>query len=121
MPTDRRQPDIPKCRFMTSPHASQYYTERAELGRGGIKLSIGGEILKQVICTIKIRRAPSSTFFRPHGHQSITGLLEHVKSTVECRGFAMDDVSGVGYQVYEPPTNYHTENSRTLGEIGERI
>lgn len=42
-------------------HASQYYTERAELRRrrGWVKLSIGGDMLKQVICTLKIRRAPA--------------------------------------------------------------
>jgi hypothetical protein len=39
-------------------HASQYYTIRAELRTGWIKLSIGGEMIKQVICTIKIRRGP---------------------------------------------------------------
>ena len=40
-------------------HASEYYTERAKLRRKYIKLSIGGDMLKQVICTIKIRRAPT--------------------------------------------------------------
>lgn len=39
-------------------HASQYYTERAELRRKYVKLSLGTDVLKQVICTIKIRRAP---------------------------------------------------------------
>lgn len=40
-------------------HASQYYTERAELRRRRwVKLSIGGDMLKQVICAIKVRRAP---------------------------------------------------------------
>jgi len=40
-------------------HASQYYTERAELRRKYVKLSLGADVLKQVICTIKIRRAPA--------------------------------------------------------------
>jgi len=39
-------------------HASQYYTERSKLRKKWIKLSIGADILKQIICTIKIRRAP---------------------------------------------------------------
>ena len=41
-------------------HASQYYTERAKLRRRKyIKLSLAAEILQQIICTIKIRRAPT--------------------------------------------------------------
>jgi hypothetical protein len=41
-------------------HASQYYTERSGLRKKWIKkLSVGGDMLKQIICTIKIRRAPS--------------------------------------------------------------
>jgi len=39
-------------------HASQYYTEGAKLRRRKyIKLSLAAEILQQIICTIKIRRA----------------------------------------------------------------
>jgi hypothetical protein len=40
-------------------HASQYYTERAKLRKKWIKLSIGADMIKQVICAIKIRRAPA--------------------------------------------------------------
>jgi hypothetical protein len=40
-------------------HASQYYTERANLRRKYIKLSLGTDLLKQIICTIKIRHAPT--------------------------------------------------------------
>jgi hypothetical protein len=40
-------------------HASHYYAERAKLRRRWIKLSIGGDMLQQVICIIKIRRAPA--------------------------------------------------------------
>jgi hypothetical protein len=39
--------------------ASQYYTERTELRRKYAKLSIGADVLQQIICTIKIRRAPT--------------------------------------------------------------
>lgn len=40
-------------------NASMYYTDRAELRRGWVKLSVGADMLQQVICTIKIRRAPA--------------------------------------------------------------
>jgi hypothetical protein len=41
-------------------HASQYYAERTKLRRRRkyIKLSLGADVLKQIICIIKIRRAP---------------------------------------------------------------
>jgi hypothetical protein len=40
-------------------HASQYYTDRTGLRRKYAKLSIGADVLQQIICTIKIRRAPA--------------------------------------------------------------
>ena len=40
-------------------HASQYYIERTGLRRKYAKLSIGADVLQQIICTIKIRRAPT--------------------------------------------------------------
>ena len=42
-------------------HASQYYTERErdKLRRKYAKLSIGADILQQIICNIRIRRAPT--------------------------------------------------------------
>ena len=45
-----------------STHSSQYYTERARLRKRKkwIKLSIGADVLKQIICSIKIRRAPDA-------------------------------------------------------------
>ncbi|HET8686424.1 MAG TPA: IS5 family transposase [Methanosarcina sp.] len=50
-------------------HASQYYTERAKLRRRKyIKLSLTADVLQQIICTIKIRRAPTrhdTIDFRP--------------------------------------------------------
>jgi hypothetical protein len=42
---------------MTS--ASQYYAERTDARRKYAKLSIGADVLQQIICTIKIRRAPT--------------------------------------------------------------
>jgi len=50
-------------------HASQYYTERAKLRRRKyIKVSLGADVLKQIICTVKIRRTPArhdNIDFRP--------------------------------------------------------
>ena len=49
-------------------HASQYYTELTELRRKYAKLSIGADVLQQIICTIRIRRAPArhdNIDFRP--------------------------------------------------------
>jgi len=41
-------------------HASQYYAERIKLRRRKyIKLSLAADVLQQIICTIKIRRAPT--------------------------------------------------------------
>ncbi|MBV9178021.1 MAG: IS5 family transposase [Nitrososphaeraceae archaeon] len=40
-------------------HASQYYTERMGGRRKYAKLSIGADVLQQIICTIKIRRSPT--------------------------------------------------------------
>jgi hypothetical protein len=48
--------------------ASQYYTERTGLRRKYAKLSIGADVLQQIICSIKIRRAPTrhdNMDFRP--------------------------------------------------------
>ena len=40
-------------------HASEYYTNRAKLRKKYAKLSIGADVLQQIICSIKIRRAPT--------------------------------------------------------------
>ena len=39
-------------------YASRYYIERVKLRRKYIKLTLGADVLKQIICMIKIRRAP---------------------------------------------------------------
>ena len=49
-------------------HASQSYAERIKLRRKYIKLSLAADVLQQIICTIKIRRAPirhDNIDFRP--------------------------------------------------------
>ena len=38
--------------------ASEYYINRAKLRKKYAKLSIGADVLKQIICKIKIRRVP---------------------------------------------------------------
>jgi hypothetical protein len=40
-------------------YASEYYTNRAKLRKKYAKLSIGADVLQQIICSIKIRRAPT--------------------------------------------------------------
>jgi hypothetical protein len=40
-------------------HASEYYTSRSQLRKKYVKLSIGADVLKQIICKVKIRRAPT--------------------------------------------------------------
>src|SRR5919198_2605499 len=40
-------------------HASQYYSERVRLRRKYIKLYLTAYVLQQIICTVKIRRAPT--------------------------------------------------------------
>jgi hypothetical protein len=40
-------------------HASQYYTDQTGLRTKYAKLSIGADVLQQIICTIKIRRSPA--------------------------------------------------------------
>ena len=49
-------------------HASQYYAERTAMRRKYAKLSIGADVLQQIICTIKTRRSPTrhdTIDFRP--------------------------------------------------------
>ena len=49
-------------------HASEYYTSRAKLRKKYAKLSIGADVLQQIVCSIKIMRAPTrhdSIDFRP--------------------------------------------------------
>ena len=70
-------------------HASQYYTERVKLRRKYIKLSLAADVLQQIICAIKIRRAPTrhdSIDFRP----LITKISELVPLSVVTADKAYD-------------------------------
>ena len=40
-------------------HASEYYTSRAKSIKKYAKLSIGANVLKEIICKLKVRRAPT--------------------------------------------------------------
>jgi Transposase DDE domain len=40
-------------------NASQYYTDQAKLRKKYLKLSLSADLLSQIICTVKIRRAPT--------------------------------------------------------------
>jgi hypothetical protein len=40
-------------------NASQYYTDKVNLHKKYLKLSTGVEVLSQIVCSIKIRRAPT--------------------------------------------------------------
>ena len=49
-------------------NASQYYTDKVNLHKKYLKLSTGVEVLSQIVCSIKIRRAPTrhdTIDFRP--------------------------------------------------------
>jgi hypothetical protein len=76
-------------------HASQYYTERAKLRRRKyIKLSLGADLLKQIICAIKIRRAPTrhdnNIDFRPL-ITKITKILLPLSLVVADKGYDSED------------------------------
>jgi hypothetical protein len=40
-------------------YASEYYTNKAKLRKKYAKLSIGADVLQQLVCSVKIRRAPT--------------------------------------------------------------
>jgi DDE family transposase len=70
-------------------HASEYYAERVKLRRKYIKLSLAADVLQQIICTIKIRRAPArhdNIDFRP----LIIKLSESVQLSVVTADKAYD-------------------------------
>ena len=63
-----RLPPMPILSYNYDIYNTQYYTERTGLRRKYAKLSIGADVLQQIICSIKIRRAPTrhdNMDFRP--------------------------------------------------------
>ena len=108
-------------------HASQYYTERAKLRRKYIKLSLAADVLQQIICTIKIRRAPTrhdSIDFRP----LITKISELVPLSVVTadKGYDSEDNHVLVRDVLDAlsviPARYeHVPIRKTHGRYGKQM
>jgi hypothetical protein len=108
-------------------HASQYYTERVKLRRKYIKLSLAADVLQQIICTIKIRRAPTrhdSIDFRP----LITKISELVPPSVVTadKGYDSEDnhvlVRDVLHALSVIPARYeHVPIRKTYGRYRKQM
>ena len=108
-------------------HASQYYTERVKLRRKYIKLSLAADVLQQIICTIKIRRAPTrhdSIDFRP----LITKISELVPLSVVTadKGYDSEDnhvlVRDVLHALSVIPARYeHVPIRKTQGRYRKQM
>ncbi|HYT46143.1 MAG TPA: IS5 family transposase [Methylomirabilota bacterium] len=108
-------------------HASQYYTERVKLRRKYIKLSLAADVLQQIICTIKIRRAPTrhdSVDFRP----LITKISELVPLSVVTadKGYDSEDNHVLVRDVLHalsviPPRYEHVPIRKTHGRYRKQM
>lgn len=58
-------------------NSSQYYTDKARLRKKYLKLSLGAEVLYQIICDIKIRRAP-----KRHDTIDFQPIIENISEIV---------------------------------------
>ena len=108
-------------------HASHYYTERAKLRRKWVKLSVGGDMLKQVICTIKVRRAPAR-----HDNVDFKPLLERTSAilplsiAVADKGYDSEDNHVLvrerlhAYSII-PPRNQHVPIWKTHGKYRKQL
>jgi Transposase DDE domain len=110
-----------------SSHSSQYYTDRARLRKKWIKLSIGADVLKQIICTIKIRRAPTK-------HDNIdfksiitrTSEIKPLSVAVADKGYDSEEnhvFVREGLKAYSiiPPRNIHVPIWRTHGTYRKQM
>jgi hypothetical protein len=110
-----------------SSHSSQYYTDRAKLRKKWIKLSIGADVLKQIICTIKIRRAPTK-------HDNIdfksiitrTSEIKPLSIAVADKGYDSEEnhvFVREGLKAYSiiPPRNIHVPIWRTHGTYRKQM
>lgn len=112
-----------------STHSSQYYTERARLRKKKkwIKLSVGADVLKQIICTIKIRRAPTR-------HDNVdfksiitrTSEIKPLSIAVADKGYDSEEnhvLVREGLQAYSiiPPRNMHVPIWRTHGTYRKQM
>ena len=108
-------------------HASQDYTERVKLRRKYIKLSLAVDVLQQIICTIKIRRAPTrhdSIDFRP----LITKISELVPLSVVTadKGYDSEDnhvlVRDILHALSVIPARYeHVPIRKTYGRYRKQM
>jgi len=102
-------------------HASHYYTERAKLRRKWVKLSVGADMLKQVICTTKVRRAPArhdNVDFRPMVER--TSAILPLSVVVADKGYDSEDnhvLVREHYHAYSiiPPRYQHVPVWKTHG------
>jgi DDE family transposase len=58
-------------------NSSQYYTDKARLRKKYLKLSLGAEVLYQIICDIKIRRSP-----KRHDTIDFQPIIENISEIV---------------------------------------
>jgi hypothetical protein len=111
-----------------STHSSQYYTERAKLRKKWIKLSIGADVLKQIICSIKIRRAPhtrhDSIDFKPIVTR--TSEIKPLSVVVADKGYDSEDNHLLvrerlkAYGII-PPRNMHVPIWKTYGRYRKQM
>ena len=114
-----------------STHSSQYYAERAKLRKKKkwIKLSVGADVLKQIICSIKIRRAPhharhDNIDFKPIITR--TSEIKPLSVVVADRGydseenhvFVREDLKA--YSII-PPRNMHVPIWKTHGKYRKQM
>jgi len=73
-------------------NASQYYTDKVNLHKKYLKLSTGVEVLSQIVCSIKIRRAPrhDTKDFRPLTTTKISEILP-LSVVVADKGYDSED------------------------------
>jgi transposase len=112
-----------------STHSSQYYTERAKLRKKKwIKLSVGADVLKQIICSIKIRRAPHARHdnidFKPIITR--TSEIKPLSVVVADKGYDSEENHVLvreylkAYSVI-PPRNMHVPIWRTHGTYRKQM
>jgi hypothetical protein len=112
-----------------STHSSQYYTERARprKKKKWIKLSIGADVLKQIICSIKIRRAP--TRHDNVDFKSIITKASEIKPlsvVVADKGYDSEEnhvfvrEGKIAYSII-PPRNMHVPIWRTHGRYRKQM
>jgi len=71
-------------------YASEYYTSRAKLRKKYAKLSIVADVLKQIICNIKIRRAPTTRHDNVDFNEMITKISKIKKLSIVVADKAYD-------------------------------